>query len=753
MNTISRLILKYRNPVIAIVIILSLSAGLFIPRLKINPDVFGNLPKDDPAAVFFNRVGEEFGGNYTCVIGLETEDVFNRGVFEALLAITDSIRYMEGVGQITSLANVLDIRSGEWGIEIGRLVDEYEMPVTEEEYQALKEYTLSKDLYRGRLVSEDATMTILAVMLEEGSNKVRAAGEIRRKIESMSIPAKLYFGGQPFVIAAFGKVIQRDLMFIGPVCLLLILLVLYIGFRNTQGVLLPILTVLTSLLWTFGLMGLLGIEISIITSVIPILLIAVGSAYTIHVLNRIYETPGDNQKERVATAWSYISVPVIFTSVTTIFGFISFIFGSYLYMIRIFGLFTSVGIFFSMLLSLVLIPGLLPGRLPGAKKKQSAKGMISLSRLLAWTSSSVLHHPVKLLLSWLIFLALISTGIFRIGRNADFMEYFPKTDPNRITEQVLKKKMGGTSPVYVSVKGDVFDPEVMRIIHETQEVMEQDPSLIHTQSVADLFIQMNEVMGEGQEVPETREKIGNLWFLIEGQDILEQLLSKDRQEAIIQGTFSSSDIEKSREFIERMEAFFSDQADAPVSFELSGLPSLISSLDRSLIKSQFRSLAIAIILVFMAVSLLQRSLMKGFFSTIPILATLVILYGFMGWAGIALDIATVLVGSISIGIGIDYSIHVINHFSHEAKVRGDVHRAIESAIRISGKSILINMFSVSAGFIVLVLSTLIPLVRFGILVAITMFASGTASLTLLPAMLLVNQRISKKFLNNKKQNV
>ncbi|HDR88749.1 MAG TPA: hypothetical protein ENN63_03865 [Bacteroidetes bacterium] len=737
-------ILKYRRWIILTAVLFSLVSAWFIPRLTLNPDVFSNLPEDDEVAAFFNQVGEEYGGNYNCIIGLESRNVFTEETLQEIITIQDSIRYMDGVGHITSLVNVLDIRSSEWGIEIGKLVDEYAPPSTEEELHRLREYTLSKDMYRGRLVSEDATMTILAVRLENDAAKIDVANRIREKVQSMPLTSKVHFGGQPFIIAAFGDSINRDLIYLGPLALALILLVLYLGFRNTRGVLLPVLTVLLSILWTFGTMGILNIEISIISSVIPILLIAVGSAYTIHVLNRINETPEADEEKRLEQAWGYIAVPVIFTALTTMFGFISFVFGSYLHLIKIFGLFTSAGIFFALLVSLFLIPGMAElKRSPGISGLPGKNGL--LASLLKKTSDLVIHHPRRVILFWGSLILLFAIGAFHIQRKVDFLEYFRKKDPNRITENILKEKMGGTFPVYISVKGDILDPEVMQAIFKTQQVMKEDPNLVYTQSVADLVASMNEAMGEGKLIPDERDRIENLWFLIEGQDILEQLINENKQEAIIQGMFNSSEIDDARRFIDFMESYFDSMNSSQMEFKLTGYPSLVIRLDESLVSSQIRSLAIALMLVLLAVSLLQRSLLRGILSVFPIITTLVILFGCMGWSGIPLDIATVLVGSISIGIGVDYAIHISNHFSHAMRNGHGLTKAIEHSVGISGKAIVINMFSVTAGFLVLLFSSLIPLARFGILVGITMLASGSASLTLLPALLLSNHKLGEKF--------
>jgi predicted RND superfamily exporter protein len=164
-------------------------------------------------------------------------------------------------------------------------------------------------------------------------------------------------------------------------------------------------------------------------------------------------------------------------------------------------------------------------------------------------------------------------------------------------------------------------------------------------------------------------------------------------------------------------------------------------MDESLFNSQMSSLAIALVLVLVIVTVIVRSFSKGFYATLPIIATIAILYGFMGYVGISLNVATVLVASVALGIGIDYSIHIITHFNDAIKETGDVRESIESTIMISGKAIVINVISVAAGFLVMLFSQMVPLQQFGLLVSLSMLGSGLGALTLLPVILiLVNKR-------------
>jgi hypothetical protein len=330
-----------------------------------------------------------------------------------------------------------------------------------------------------------------------------------------------------------------------------------------------------------------------------------------------------------------------------------------------------------------------------------------------------------------------------IQRKVDILDYFRKSDPTHVAEEIFRDKFGGSMPVYLTVKGDVRDPEVLKIMRLTADFMEHSESVVHTQSVADLIEEMNEVMGEGKVIPEDKAKVEQLWFLLEGQDIMEQLVTYDKDEGLVNATFNTGDVDKMQDFVDKLQGFIDEHPAWKGKVNFTGLPSLYLRIDRSIIFSQMQSLIYATMLVLLLVAIILRSLRRGLQAILPILATLLVLFGFMGFVLIPLDIATVLVGSVSIGIGVDYAIHMITHFDHEIRAGKDVSYSLGHAIRISGRAIIINVLSVALGFLVLMFSHLVPLQHFGLLVAMTMFTSGAAALTLLPATLFLSGRFHK----------
>jgi len=747
MKNLSELIIKFKWLTIIAVTVITVLLGYKICNLKINSDIISSLPDDDPAAALYKKIGTQFGGNEMGMIVLETDNVFKTEVLKHVKQITDSLKITHGISTVTSLTNVIDIKNSDGGIEIGKLVDEYKLPDTKQKLDSLKTYLFSKEMYKGTIVSEDGTATLIMFTLLHDADKQTVAREIKNKIVALNLPEKLYFGGLPLMMNDVSDLIMADIIWLLPIVFVLIAFVLLLSFRSAKGVILPLLIAGISVIWTLGIMVLAGFELTMISNEIPIILLAVGSAYTIHVINRVNQTYDNDPKKAIIKALSYIVLPVFLAAITTAIGFVSFIFGSYLTIVRDFGMFTAIGVTFSFLLSITFVPAIISAlsiyKNRKVEKLKPAKKSILSDYILKPLITLLFKHPKYTLAFWSILILLSIGGMFFIKTSVNMADYFKKDNPTRISEDVMKKKFGGSMPVFVSFKGDMQNPDVLKKMIKTGDYMKQFPDISTTQSIADLIEEMNDVMGEGKKIPDEKAKIEQLWFLLDGQDIMPQLVTDNLDEGIIQSKFASADSKSMNEFGKYMDEFVKNNSTANCKIEVTGMPAVYNKLNDSLLRSQFRSLILAITLVLVIVGLMFRSLAKGIYATIPIIATIAVLFGFMGFVGISLDIATVLVASIALGIGIDYSIHIITHFNHALKEKGVINKAIEDTIMISGKAVIINVFSVSAGFLVLLFSQIVPLQNFGLLVAMSMLGSGLGSLTLLPVILILANRRKK----------
>jgi hypothetical protein len=751
MNRFAESIIKLRWLIIIAVAGLTIFFGYQMKYLTINSDILSSLPDDDPTARLYKDIGTQFGGNDMGMVVLETDNVFKTEVLQHVKQITDSLKYTDGVSTVTSLTNILDIKSSDWGIEIGKLVDEYDLPNKQSQLDSLKTYVFSKEMYKGAIVSDDGTATAIMFTLFPDSDKQLVANEIKNKIIALDLPETLYFGGLPMMMNDINELIISDIVWLLPIVFIIIALILLVSFRSFHGVFLPLLTAGLAVIWTIGIMAVTGYELTIISNIIPVVLLAVGSAYTIHILNSINNMIQKDRKMALIKALSYITVPVILAAITTAIGFVSFVFGAYLTMIKDFGVFTAIGTLIAMVLSIFFVPAIISALSMYNKKvdteKADRKTIISDTILLPLVKF-LFKHPKYSLIAWSLILLICVGGMFQIKTSVNMADYFKKDNPTRIAEDVMQKKFGGSLPVFIVFEGDMQSPDMLKMMIKTEHFMKEDPNIAITQSVADLIEQMNDAMGEGKTIPDDKSKIEQLWFLLNGQDVMPQLVTNELNKGIIQSKFASVDSKKIDDFSEKMNHFIQENSSPDYKIEMTGIPSVYVKLNESLLKSQFNSLLIAILMVLLIVAMVLRSVLKGIFATIPILATILILFGLMGITGIPLDIATVLVGSIALGIGIDYSIHVISGFNSHLKETGDAEKAIEKTVTSSGKAVIINVASVSAGFLVLLFSQIVPLQNFGILVAISMFGSGLGALTLLPVILILANRKSKIIANN-----
>jgi predicted RND superfamily exporter protein len=724
---------------------LTIFLGKQLTNLRIDADILRSLPETDKNAKLLKKIGANFGGNNIGVIILETDNIYQTQVIEHVRTLTDTLSNIEGISSVSSLTNIINIKGGDYGIEIGQLVDEYELPQSPEDFQMLRENILSNEMYKGNIVSEDETSTLIIFNLEEDADVNTVAKNVIDKTKGLHLPEKLYYIGSPMLVTYIADLMKKDLTKLLPIAFLLIAIILFLSFRTISGVVLPLFCSIITIVWTLGMMSLLGYNMSMISNNIPIILLAIGSAYTIHVINRI-QLHTEGETSPVKKALTYVMVPVILATLTTMIGFVSFIFGAYLEMIVEFGIFTALGTLFAGLLSLFFVPAIMEvfrskNQSPVNKKANNP----FLTRKILWPIKNIIFkHPKYVLSFWSILIGISIVGLFHIKRSVDIQEYFKKGNPTRQAENIMVEKFGGTKPVFVHFKGNMQSPEVLKKMVETAEYMEGSPDINSSMSIADLISEINFAITGNREIPDDFEMIEQLWFLLDGNEVMQRFVSEDLTEGIIISKFKSPDNESKKVFSKYMKTFIDANSSPECQIEITGMPFVDITMDQSLINSQVGSIIIAIIFVIIIVGLILRSLLNGIYASIPIIAAIIILFGVMGMTGISLNIATVLVASIALGIGIDYSIHIISHFNHVYQKNGDFQMAISDSIIISGKAIIINVISVSVGFLVLVFSNMVPLQYFGILIALSMLSSSLAALTLLPAILILVHRRKNK---------
>ena len=735
----SKNVLANKWLIIVLVCLGTLFFGNELKKLQIDADIVKSLPDDDVDARLLKKIGENFGSNNMGVIILETENIYQPSVIEHIQLITDTLSEISGISSVSSLTNIINIKGSDYGIEIGKLVDEYELPKTALEFEKLRNNILNNPMYKGSIVSEDETASLIVFNIENEANVNLIAKEVIEKTTALQIPEKLYYIGSPMLVTYISDLMRKDLTTLLPIAFLVIAIILFLSFRSFSGVILPLLIAVISIVWSLGSMAFLGIKMSMISNNIPIIILAIGSAYTIHVINRVNKVHLEEQhSDTIKTALVYVFIPIMLAALTTIIGFISFIFGSYLDMIVDFGIFTALGTLFACLLSIFFVPAILSVlNFKNNTSKAPKDDSFITNYLLQPLHQLIAKKPKTVLLIWLLLIGFSVANLFSIRRSVDIQEYFKRDNPTRLAEQIMVEKFGGTKPIFVYFKGNMQSPAVLKKMLETSAYMEESPEVYTSMSIAKLIDEINYNFTNSRTFPQEIEQIEQLWFLLDGNEVLPRFVNEELTEGIIISKFKSPDNKSKIKFAKYMNRFIAENSTEECQIQITGMPFVDITMDQSLINSQIGSIAIAVFFVIVLVGGILRSLKSGFFAAIPIIATIILLFGFMGLTGISLNIATVLVASVALGIGIDYAIHIISHFKTSFKKNNDVYAAVQESILVSGKAIIINVVSVSAGFLVLVFSDMVPLQYFGLLIALSMVSSCLGALTLLPSLLIL----------------
>lgn len=342
MDKLAKLITQFKWPIIILAILLTGFFGYELTKIKINSNVIDSLPANDSVVSLFKNIGEQFGGNEVGMVIVESDNIFKPAVLKDLQQITKTLGNINGISSVTSLTNILDFGVVGDGFQVNPLINMHKLPDTQQGIDSLRQIVVSNKMYRGNLVSADGSAGIVMFKFSAGSDDGAVVKEVKKAIGKLPLHEKVYYAGGPFVTAMISRLISGDLLFLIPITFLVISIILYLSFHSLQGIVLPMLTAAMAIIWALGSMPLMGLDMSMVSNNIPIILMAVGSAYTIHVLNRINQCREKDYRKAVREALGHIFIPVSLAALTTMIGFISFIFGAYLKMIRDFGLVTAV---------------------------------------------------------------------------------------------------------------------------------------------------------------------------------------------------------------------------------------------------------------------------------------------------------------------------------------------------------------------------------------------------------------------------
>lgn len=739
---------RYPKTVITLVVLLTVFFWLGLTKIGVVTDFEEMLPQDNPVVKAFDEVDEKFGGADFAMVLLDMGNVFSFKALHEIDSLTQELEKIKGVSSVLSITNVEQIKGIEGGIEVVELIEE--IPFSESKLKKLKDRVLSDDDYAGQIVSMNGKIALILVQLLPNTDKESIVQDIQECVKFLGLDEKAYLTGESVFDVEMDKTVSRDMGKLLPIAILLMIAILYFSFRNIRGIVLPILIVIVTIIWTIGLMGHIGVPLSAISNMMPIILISMGIADGIHILTRYREelSHGKDKWESLTRTMVAVGLACFLTSITTMVGFGSLCTSS-LSTIKEFGLFTAIGVGIAFVITVTFFLAFLSLLRPH-KRELDNKQKSFLKGILGNWANTVVGRP-KIILASACFLALIaSAGIPLIDTDSDFINMFDPDSRMRLAVDITKENFGGSDIVQVTVKGDIQNPKVLQAMENLQNEMSKIETLGKPGSIVDLLKNTNKALHDGKPeykiLPKTEEEVAQYLLLLSmgGSDQLDNMLTFDYGQALIQARMGSYKNSDRNEMIHKTEKAIKEYFSDDVEVVLTGTPLLGGVMVDLMLKGQLQSLTLAILFVFILMVVLSRSLGYGIFCTIPISLTVLLNFGIMGWFKIPLDIASATIASIAIGIGIDYAIHFFHRYKEELTIGKSVEDALRITISNTGQAIFYNAVALGLGFLALVFASMPPLIRFGWLIALTMFFSSTASMTVLPALLYLRDRRREK---------
>lgn len=750
-------------PWLMLILVLITSAGFFKimkSNSRMETDLDEYMPQNHPAFVYSNQAEEWFNIKDGIIIAIENPDgIYHSGTIEKVKDLTKALQSMEQINKddVTSLYTADNIIGTEDGMDVKPFFKR--TPKSDEALEQLRINVRNNEMIFGRLVSADEKVTVIIAEIEDDVFTQEFYQQILELGKSFEGPEKIYVAGRPIVEGTMALLGPADMKRMVPVVIAVIILVLLLFLRSAKSTLFTLLVVLFSTVWAFGLMAAFGIPIYAVSTMIPVMLIAIGVADGIHLYSHLHlflnENPDATKKQAVADMIQGMWKPVVMTSVTTAVGFISLL-TSQVYPIKYFGLFTAFGVMMAMVFSLILIPaGIMAFGLP--KWKKGAPEKASNKNSFAFTfSEKVIKYKYITIIATVIIVALSIAGIGKVWINSSFLDKFERDSDIVLTDQFINEHFGGTSTLNIildSPEKDAFkNPEILNVIDEMQQDVDGSLQLVgNSFALTDYLKRMNKVMHADDEtyniIPESKELVAQYLLLYEmsgDPENLWKVVDYNYQKANLTFQLKSDNSKAINSAIAAIERHIPEleKNSVQLNYAGSGYKGLVFT--DLILKGQISSLFLSLIIIVALLSLMFKKLSIGLIGAVPIIITAVISFGVMGLLNIPLSTTTALLSSIAIGIGIDYAVHFLERYKIYALETGDKKSASQLTMQHSGRAIVFNAIVVIAGFLVLLFSVFPPNRALGALVSLNMFTSFLGTVTIMYLLLFVSNIYFKK---------
>ncbi len=757
-NGLANFLWKWRIPLSVFIVLGGLVLSPRANVMTIDNDITAWFSREDPVFKDYERFRQEFAGTRTLIVALQAdtpERLFSRDTLQFIEDVTDDIERVDTVQRVDSLASatIVDALEGEdGGLEVRPLIEDAATQPPEE----VRRRALDDDILRGDLVSESGTVTAIVVGFDEDRIDAVRGGIIQQihDIVDPKLPHGIHahYNGSLEISETYNRITLDNQIKFTPPILLFTIIAIYAAFRSWRKTMLAMFAILMSILWTLGLYSLMGFNYNVLSSMLVPLVVVLAIADDVHIMQRWGEARRHNDNERAfKETVSHLATPLFGASVTTALGMLSLA-TSNVVAVRSFGIGSAVGIMVDFVISLILVPTLLTFVKFDAAEKAPPheKYFLEPLRRVARLSCA---HPVRVLSISLVIGAVAALGIFRLRVDTNHINFFAGSHPLGQSARVIDQELSGVYSFQLMLEGppdSLNTPDSLKRIDRLQEELRKFEHVRKVTSIADYVKRINKELNDGRPeanvIPDDAATIAQELFVFalggDGRHELQRVVASDYSKAQINVKLQSMSSDLVLRHVEDADRIAKEAfAGTGISVLTTGSGRLFSTLDHYLVDSQLRSFGTAFLTVFGVIFIVFRSWRFGALTIVPNVLPVLAVLGVMGYLDISMNIATVMVASVALGVVDDDTIHFINRYRREVSEGATSDQAIEQATIHEGRASLTTAIINSVGYAVLFLSEYKPTAWFGGLLALTMAVAFLAEVFILPPIIKLMPRI------------
>ncbi len=738
--------LNHRAAVTLFLVATTLLAAIGLPKLDVDTGMDSLIPANDPGRLIYQTVIGEFGSDNKTIIYIKDDDLWTPEKLAILERLHGNIEHIENVVSVDSLFNLHTIHGKDGKIESLPVLSE--APATVEEALAAKKRALANPLFIGNYFSDDGDVMAMIVSVMNIEDDRDFNRKIFTELESLISADRDKFEsliqvGPPRINTELENRLFDDFKLLGPLSAFILFISILFFMRSTLSAIIPVVTSALTVIWTFGMLGWVGIPLNILSAMLPSLIIVIGSTEDTHMMAAYFRglqtTDGGSRDKAIDYMARHIGLPLVLAVLTTALGFSSNMFSS-IGLIQQFAFASTFAMLANGIITILVVPLLLsiygPGKNPNFGDD---KGPNRLSdRILKVFRYSQDNYPISVLMFTAVMCLFFIYHASKLYVTNDPLSYIPSDSVLIKDTKRIHDDLAGIKIFFITLdsnKENAFQhPVNIHKLAEIQGFMEKQGVFDRSMSLADhLAFANREFRGEYAELalPETRQLVAQYLMFFHRSD-LDSYVSHDYSRANIVVRHNINDSHTLNNYINELQEVIEDIAGPGMKANIVSENLMVNQAADSLMVAQVKALVILLVLIFLIMSAMFTSFRGGAIAMVPAIIPIAMMFGVMGYLDIPLNPGTAMVAVIAIGIAIDGTIHLLARYNELCRHTSDYVGAVHVAVKEEAMPIIVSSIALSFGFGILLFSNFTVVAQFGALAAATMLFSIYANLLITP---------------------